>query len=230
MIDFHSHVLPLIDDGAQSVEESVEMLLSLKEQGVTTVVATPHYKGQCSVAEFLEQRRESLKLLMEYAESIGARLPEILLGAEVALETYTILEGSIAELCIEGTKTILIEMPFSFWNVYMFKALRDISDNYGLQIVVAHVDRYYSAFGNKKQNMEILSFVDDNYVVQMNTSSLAHHYGRKLLKKLASKDAQIVFGSDCHNMSSRKPVFDIYSDIVKASCNTVIKDGILKRI
>lgn len=230
MIDFHSHVLPQIDDGARSVEESVEMLLSLKEQGVTTVVATPHYKGQCTVGEFLEQRQASYERLSRYALSIGAELPEILLGAEVALETYTSLESSISKLSIGETNAVLIEMPFSFWNVYMFRALRDIADNYGLQVLVAHVDRYYSSIGNKKQNRELLAFADEDYIIQINTSSLAHRSGRKLLKKLASKKARIVFGSDCHNMDSRKPVFDKYKDVIRANCNIVIMDGKLKRV
>ena len=230
MIDFHCHVLPQIDDGAQSAEESVEMLLSLKNQGITTVVATPHYKGQCSVEEFLKRRQESYEILCRYALSVGADLPEILLGAEVALETYTTLESSISKLCIEGTKTLLIEMPFSFWNVYMFEALHNIADNYGLQLLIAHVDRYYSLFGNKKQNQQILSFSDEGYVVQINTPSLAYRSGRKLLKKLVSNNAKIVFGSDCHNMVSRKPAFDKYADVVKANCNMAVVDGKLKKI
>lgn len=43
MIDFHSHVLPCMDDGSKSTEESIQMLSMLREQGVETVVATPHF-------------------------------------------------------------------------------------------------------------------------------------------------------------------------------------------
>lgn len=57
MIDFHSHILPGIDDGSASVEESLKLLEMLAEQGVKTVVATPHfYPDRTSVSDFLRRR------------------------------------------------------------------------------------------------------------------------------------------------------------------------------
>jgi len=230
MIDFHSHVLPEIDDGAGSVEESVQMLLSLKEQGITTVVATPHYKGQCSVDEFLNRRRQSYDCLCAFAEEIGAVLPKVVLGAEVALETYALIGDSIKDLCIEGMDCILIEMPFLLWNGYLFDALDDISQKYGLQVIIAHIDRYFSLFGDKRRNNDIFSMVDKNYALQLNTSALSSWQGKRLLRKLVSLGGRVVFGSDCHNMEDRKPVYGKYKKVISRYLSALDKGRVFENI
>ena len=64
MIDWHSHVLPALDDGSHSIAQSLEMLTMLKEQGVDTVIATPHfYANDESVEKFLERRERSARAL-----------------------------------------------------------------------------------------------------------------------------------------------------------------------
>lgn len=61
MIDFHSHVLPGIDDGSDCVEESLEMLHTAKNQGVSTMLATPHfYASRCFSGSFSRKEEESL--------------------------------------------------------------------------------------------------------------------------------------------------------------------------
>ena len=65
MIDFHSHILPGIDDGAKTVEESISMLKSSYEKGVRITVLTPHFypKGQESLPPFIQKRQEAYELL-----------------------------------------------------------------------------------------------------------------------------------------------------------------------
>ena len=61
MIDFHSHVLPGIDDGSDCVEESLEMLHTAKNQGVSTMLATPHFLcSRCFSGSFSRKEEESL--------------------------------------------------------------------------------------------------------------------------------------------------------------------------
>ena len=82
MIDFHSHVLPQIDDGSQSVEESLTLLRMQKEQGAEIVFATPHYiASHQDVPSFLSRRAAALERLRP---ELPADAPEIRLGAEVA--------------------------------------------------------------------------------------------------------------------------------------------------
>ncbi|MBQ2388915.1 MAG: capsular polysaccharide biosynthesis protein, partial [Clostridia bacterium] len=67
MIDVHSHILPEFDDGAKSVDESINMLKILKDQGITHVIATPHFKmtdDKKSIDDFLIKREESYQKLI----------------------------------------------------------------------------------------------------------------------------------------------------------------------
>ena len=66
MIDWHSHVLPNMDDGSQSVDVSRSMLRALKEQGIETIIATPHFDADSeSIDSFLERRSATSQLLRE---------------------------------------------------------------------------------------------------------------------------------------------------------------------
>ena len=116
MIDFHSHILPGIDDGSKDVAESLAMLSALKEQGVDTVVATPHfYANHHSVEEFLRRRQKAMdRLSAELSE--GA--PTIVLGAEVRYYEGISHLQNLESLCIGDSKLLLLEMPFYKWTEY----------------------------------------------------------------------------------------------------------------
>ncbi|MBR1629024.1 MAG: capsular polysaccharide biosynthesis protein, partial [Lachnospiraceae bacterium] len=82
VIDFHTHVLPGIDDGARDLETSIEMLDKMKKQGVDLVVATPHfYADRMTVDGFLKNREKAF-------EAVESRRrdgwPKVMKGAEVA--------------------------------------------------------------------------------------------------------------------------------------------------
>ena len=79
MIDLHSHILPQMDDGSRSVDESLQMLAALAAQGVTDVAATPHfYASENSPERFLARRRHAWQRL---APHLTASLPTVHLGA-----------------------------------------------------------------------------------------------------------------------------------------------------
>ena len=83
MVDFHTHILPGIDDGSKDVEMSLAMLAAEKDQKVDKIIATPHfYAKQDSVQKFLERRRASYERLMHAYSRDTEQIP-ILLGAEV---------------------------------------------------------------------------------------------------------------------------------------------------
>ena len=127
MIDFHSHFLPGIDDGAPDVETAVSMLIKSKSQGVDVVVATPHYYShKQTVDEFLKNREESYELLKKYLDENQLDVPEIRLGAEVRF-SHEIMEMQPEKLVIEGTNTILIELPFTYWNEWIYEDLFKLS-------------------------------------------------------------------------------------------------------
>jgi len=80
MIDIHSHILPKFDDGSKSAEESLKMLEIFKEQGVSTVVATPHfYAEKEGVTDFLKRRSSAFE---EFKNELSDNLPKVILGVE----------------------------------------------------------------------------------------------------------------------------------------------------
>ncbi|MBR5306150.1 MAG: capsular polysaccharide biosynthesis protein, partial [Oscillospiraceae bacterium] len=80
VVDFHTHILPAIDDGSSSVEESIALLKEEKEQGIDVVVVTPHFYPQNDRPErFLQRRKAAFEQLMEKI-SPDDKLPQIILG------------------------------------------------------------------------------------------------------------------------------------------------------
>ena len=138
MIDIHTHILPCIDDGSQSVDETLQMLNIMQKAGVEKIVATPHYYYErISVDDFLIKRAEAYK-------KIENKIPEgieVRLGAEVLL-TYDMHKENVRSLAIEGTDYILLEMPYGRWDPWVYDEIFKISARHGLEVIIAHIDRY----------------------------------------------------------------------------------------
>ena len=97
MIDFHSHILPEIDDGSGSAAESLQMLEVSARQGVKLIAATPHfYAAESSPEQFLRRRAKSAGMLQKL---LGSALPQVLLGAEVCY-----FDGISRTEALEGLK------------------------------------------------------------------------------------------------------------------------------
>ncbi len=202
MIDFHSHILPNVDDGSKSVEESVEMLRMLKAQGVTKVIATPHfYANHNSVDEFLIRRDNSFTNL---SRALTLDLPDIILGAEVKYyEGISRLE-QLNKLRIGNSKLILLEMPFRNWTNFTLRELRDISNSGNVTVVIAHIERYLGY-----QNKGIIEdLVRSGILIQANAEFFTSIINRKKAVSMLKNNMIHFIGSDCHNLSSRAPNFD----------------------
>lgn len=199
MIDFHSHILPRMDDGSKSIEESLEMLRRLAAQGITKVVATPHfYANDESVAEFLERRKQSYNSLMPH---ITEDMPEILLGAEVKYYQGISRLEDLKALCIEGSDLLLLEMPMCKWTEYTVKEVVDITGFGNIIVVMAHVERYMN-FQSKKIWNQLL---ECDLLMQVNADFFTElHTRRKALKMIMDQTVQLI-GSDTHNLTARCP-------------------------
>lgn len=199
MIDFHTHILPKVDDGSRSLEQSLAMLNELKKQGVKKLVATPHfYANDESVESFLERRN---RVYAELKEASDEEI-EIHLGAEVKFYSGISRMQQLKKLRIEGSKLILLEMPFSKWTEYDVKEVIDISGLGNVTVVLAHVERYL-AFQKKEVLQQLL---DNGILFQCNASFFAGGFFSKSKALKMIRNNQIHFiGSDCHNMSDRAP-------------------------
>lgn len=200
--DFHSHILPGIDDGSATVEESIAMLKMEAEQGVTHVVATPHfYPNYQSPEAFLEKRnRAEEKLRQEMKKYEG--LPQLSVGAEVYFFHGMSQSDCLKLLTIGKKECILLEMPEFAWTDSMYREIQDIRVQQGITPIIAHVDRYLSFFRGREipkrlESLPVLVQANASFFLQRATAGRAC----RMLK-----DGQIhVLGSDCHNLTSRVP-------------------------
>ena len=199
MIDWHSHVLPGIDDGSRNVAESISMIQMQSSQEIKTVIATPHfYANDESVDSFLKRREKA-------AERLKAQLPEdapqILCGAEVRYYPGISHMEGLECLRIEGSKLLLLEMPEIGWTEYTVRELIEMSGRSSFRIMLAHVERCMKL--QKKAVWEELQ--DYGILMQANASFFTDwRTRRKAISLLREGSIQFV-GSDGHNVTSRPP-------------------------
>ena len=195
MIDLHTHFLPGIDDGSQSVEETEEMLRYMAENGVKTVVATPHYYHDIEIEEFVAKRDAAYESIKDLEN-----IPKILLGAEVWLEYGMHKKTDLKKLCIQGTNYMLIEMPYKKWDSWVFDELFKISLK-SINIIIAHIDRYTGY----AEEAKIAKLLNMGFKLQGNIDCLGGFFSKSPVEKFMKKDMICFVGSDCHNMTNRKP-------------------------
>ena len=203
MIDFHTHILPRIDDGAASEDISLEMLKNAYASGTDVVVLSSHFypREAESIKSFLDRRNRRYKSLKEFC--IGHEIPELRLAAEVNLHTNISDFPDLHELCIEGTDYMLVEMPMSKWEDWMYECIYNLTVK-GIKPVIAHIDRY-----TDKQIDEILEIAP---VVQVNADAFCDFFKKRKMIKMYEKGKIHVIGSDAHGLDSRN-----YDNFVKAS-------------
>ncbi len=203
VFDFHSHVLPKMDDGSENLAMSCEMLSQLASQGVECVFCTPHYLSMHeSVADFIARREQSYKALTSHIEKQGFELPKVMLGAEIRV-CRGISESELSGLEYEDTSALLLELPREELSRQVVKEIYNLCTRKRNIPIIAHIDRY-EWFG--KKDIEALTQIHD-VVFQFNVEALQRRSVRKTMLKLAKDGHMILFGSDCHNMSERKPLF-----------------------
>ncbi len=219
MTDFHSHILPAIDDGSQSVEESIELLKMLKAQGIDRVYATPHfYPSRDNPDRFLSRRERAYQKLKRAMQD--GDYPEILLGAEVAYFPGISKIKNLQDFRLEGSKILLLEMPVSEWSEYTLRELTEISCLGDTTVLIAHAERY--AHYQKKVAMSRL--LDMGIIMQSNASYILNTKTRRKAMKLIKKNTMHLIGSDCHNTSDRAPrIGEAYELIKKKLGDDAIK-------
>lgn len=201
-IDFHTHLLPNLDDGSRSVEESREMLAALQTQGVGRIVATPHfYSHKARLDDFLQKRKAAYDQLLAVCPDAAQKL---LLGAEVSFFRGMGKADRIEELCISGTKAMLIEMPFAQWGHSEVAELHLIL-NRGITPIIAHIERYFSFQKDLEALNEIINLP---VLLQINAQALQQWRTRRFVFKLMDHGFPVLLGTDCHNMQKRRPDMD----------------------
>lgn len=204
MIDVHAHIIPGIDDGAKDLGMSLEMLKIAEQDGIKTIIATPHFyrnKYECSFIE-VEKQADSLR---KAAENEGISV-KIVNGQEVFIDKYTVdlyKSGDIGT--INGSKYILVETSFEntkplevLENIYEIKLL-------GLTPILAHPERYSFVI---RDNSSINDFIKEGCLFQITSSSITGVFGKdvkKTAENLIKNGVCNFIGSDAHSTGRRSP-------------------------
>ena len=204
-IDFHTHILPGIDDGSPNRDTSWEMLSCLNEQGVGTVVLTPHfYTDRESLSSFLRRRETAWEALAPVLEQVNMK---VVLACEMHFSDYIFNSDDISALCIRE-KFLLTELPYSFVfsDIQISKIGRLISD-YNITPVFAHIERYPELL---KKGGCLDQLIEMGCRTQINLGALRNGglRLRKTILALIQSGRVHVVGTDCHNMNSRPPSYE----------------------
>lgn len=200
MIDFHTHILPDIDDGADGVATALALIQAEKEQGVSEIVLTPHYYGQkLSPSQFLEKRQRAFEKITGEVEGIKIRL-----GAEIYFDEMEAASNkSLCKLAIEGTKCVLFELPFTdMWSEKLLLKIRDFILETGYTPIIAHVERYPAV---RKNPAYLAALTDMGCLFQVNTRSFVFKKMQNLALTMLKKGFVSCLGSDTHNLTDRTP-------------------------
>lgn len=205
--DTHTHILPNMDDGASSAALAAEMLSSLKKQGVTRVLLTPHYypyKEQ--PRQFIERRSQALQSLQ--AQSLPAEI-KLILAAEVHQHEALFNLGDLSPLKIQQSEYMLLELSSRSAESCDIRDILKLIYDHNITPLLAHIERYPALIKNKKVLEEL---INEGCKLQMTLG--AWHTGNPLyrwrLRDLLKSGYIHTLGTDCHNLSSRPPKYACY--------------------
>lgn len=211
MIDLHTHILPGIDDGAVDLAAGLALCRRLHEQGVDTVVATPHWRSP----RFDVVEPGISAAWTALSEAVATEIPglTLVLGAEHHLSGLEDAESFVASLRTLGASTlVLIELPDDHvpartWSS-LFAAIRT-----GKRPLIAHPER---CKGLRNQREQMGAFVEAGGLLQLTLGSLIGTHGfmmrwhsRGLLKR---HPTACVIASDSHNLAARAPLWNKMPD------------------
>lgn len=212
MIDIHSHFLPEIDDGSDSIETSLGMLLESYSQGVDLIVATPHfYADEDDPESFLARRDDAYDRLQAAMASVRESFPRILLGAEILYFPGMSVADELYEMRIGGAPLLLIEPPMIPWTDSMLDEIELTGRNLHCIPMIAHVDRYMYML---RDNSLIDRLGRRRLLTQVNASFFIRPMSRAFALELLRDDRIHFIGSDCHNMGERAPNMGTAAEII----------------
>ena len=192
VVDFHSHILPYADHGSSSVDVSLAQLSLAAEHGVKRIVLTPHYYPHRENPESFIARRE--KCYNKLLENLNDESPDVRLGAEVLICDNIEEMPHLEDLCIRGTRILLLELPFTdFSETYVDSVKYLIADGY--DVVLAHADRY--------DPLNIDRLVSLGAKIQLNADSLSSLFVKKHIKRWIDNAYVYAIGSDIHGKDEK---------------------------
>lgn len=200
MIDMHTHILPNIDDGSESMEETIRMLKEAKEAGFTDIITTSHYIEN----SYDITKRERKNIINEIKSKLDIENINIKLynGAEAYISNniYELIEKE--ELpTLNNSKYLLMELPMNNKVLYLENVIYSLESK-GITPIIAHPERYSYV---QKDIIFVEELVERGVLFQANYGSIIGKYGNdasKSVKKLLKKKLIHFLGTDTHKSNS----------------------------
>ena len=224
-IDIHTHILPGVDDGSGSMEETNQMLQIAQEQQIETIVATPHY--------IPGGRNLSVNLLRERLEQVQAEAHKINPNMKLFLGNEIYYSDSIIEdlkagkvLTMANSRYILVEFSPKDSEQHIYQAMSRLV-RAGYIPILAHVERYRCFY---KKEYLIQDLIEVGCYIQMNSRSLVSNlldseaaYHRSLIKL----GLVHLIASDCHDIKVRIPYMRKTAQMMARKYDESLVDKIL---
>lgn len=224
MIDMHCHILPDVDDGSDCLEESINMALIAKEQGIDKIIATPHYHPEFEYPKGKELKKICDKFKKELKKNnIDI---EIYLGNEIYF-TYDLIEN-ISKLdffSLNNSKYILVEFSPNNFPLNLCNIVYELKQN-GFIPVLAHVERYMRIHDDPEI---IYDCIKTGAIIQINSSSILGKQGKELQKlcnQLISRKMVHLVATDAHGSKRRRPLLQDAYQYIKKKYSKEIADNL----
>lgn len=197
-IDIHSHLIPGIDDGAQTLEESVEMVRKMRDLGYSHLVTTPHVIWDCY--------RNTPSIILDGVEKLREAVANEQIDINIQAAAEYFIDEHFMEMLRNGEqlltlpgKRLLVELPYSTPLLNTIESMFFIIEN-GYQPVLAHPERYTYFYADPSI---FKKFVDHGCELQVNALSLGSYYGpnvNKMAQWLLENRLISYLGSDAHKI------------------------------
>lgn len=210
MIDVHSHIIPKIDDGSQSFEDSYTMFLEASKAGFTDIISTSHYMEDYYEVDSIKRCAWIVamnKILKEHNVNLN-----LYCGNEIYITQNLVkLIKEKKASTLADSKYVLFELPMNNNIVYLNEIIFEIKSS-GLIPIIAHPERY--TYVQKNPNM-LMELVKQGVLFQGNFASIIGKYGnnaKDTIKKLLKANMIHFLGTDCHKSND---VYIKMNDIIQ---------------
>ena len=203
VIDFHSHILPTVDHGCQSLDECISQL-EIMGKTTAVAVATPHFYPHIHKTDtFNAKVAIAVNQIKELHRTDN---PRICVGAEILLCEGLEEMSELGSLCVRGTRCLLVELPAHALRRGHFDTIEALIAS-GYTVLLAHIDRYFKICPD-----DIDTLLGMGALAQINSDALFHHSTmKKIGKYLESTESICALGSDLHGANA-----NAYNSFLKA--------------
>lgn len=196
-VDIHSHLIPGIDDGSQTMDQTIAMLAKFQELGYKKVITTPHVMSD-SFPNTSENILSGLADVRAEIKKVGLTI-EIEAAAEYYFDETFVAKIKAKDLLTFGDNYVLLEFAFHSPPQYIDQMFFELQSR-GYRPVVAHFERYMYYLGKIDRAVE---WRQKGINIQININSLSGHYGpdiKKQAERLIDAGEFDFIGTDCHRI------------------------------